>query len=187
MSLEDICKELEHFETPQWAAEAILDKEVFTQRVEDVCAGTLVLTLAARAAGHTCSASDIRDWGVPYEGAVCVEDFLTRNRPFKPYTTVFINPPFSKACQFIEHAKALGAFKIVCFQRFAWWESRIRRTFWEKNPPCRVYICGDRTPCWRHDIPKDQRKSSTPTAHAWFVWQDGAPSGTLLSHIWRDA
>ena len=33
--------------------------------------------------------------------------------------TIFMNPPFSKAVEFVEKAIALGARKIVCFQRFA--------------------------------------------------------------------
>ena len=96
-----------------------------------------------------------------------------------------MNPPFSKATEFVEKSFELGFRKIVCFQRFSWWESQKRREFWEKHPPDRVYICGDRASCWRHDIPESERGSSTPTAHAWFVWEKGSPPGTLLGHIYK--
>lgn len=99
--------------------------------------------------------------------------------------TVFMNPPFSLACEFIEKAFELGARKVVVFQRFAWWESKRRKDFWDKHQPNRVYICGDRAACWRGDIPEEERKSSSPTAHAWFVWEPEHPSGTVLGHIWK--
>jgi hypothetical protein len=99
--------------------------------------------------------------------------------------SIMMNPPFSLAQEFVLHSLRLGATKIVCFQRFAWWESEKRREFWEHNPPNRVYICGNRADCWRHDIPAEKRTSSTPTAHAFFVWEKGHPSGTQLGHIYK--
>lgn len=183
-SFTDLCRRLEHFETPEWAATSILDKETLPGYVIDPCAGSGVLCEALRG-GHYLDvwAQDIQDWGYKYD---LIGDFLSlRVKPFNSFS-VFMNPPFSKACEFVEKSFELGARKIVCFQRFAWWESRKRREFWERCPPNRIYICGDRAHCWRHDIPEDQRTSSTPTAHAWFVWEDGSPPGTLLGHIWRD-
>lgn len=185
-TLTDLCKRLEHFETPVWAARAILQKEILTHEVLDPCCGSGILTQVAHEAGYRVSAMDIQDWGFEWVfNQHFITDFLqTGWQPSdgKPFT-VFMNPPFSKAVRFVEKAFELGARKIVCFQRFAWWESKARRQFWQKYPPNRVYICSDRADCWRHDIPADGRGSSSPTAHAWFVWESGQPSGTLLSHI----
>ncbi len=182
---------LEHFETPEWAANAILEKETTTNFIVDPCTGTGVLSDVAYKHKKSVVSIDIHDWGYAPQEFVC--DFLKLNRyEFKEmiYTdhefTVFMNPPFKKACQFVEKAFELGARKIISFQRFSWYESKGRREFWEKYPPSRVYVCGERASCWRHDIPKDQRGSSTPTAHAWFVWDRNAPSGTLLGHIYKN-
>lgn len=181
---EALAKQLEAYETPRWAADAILRREILTRDVWEPCVGTGSIALAAHGAGYNVFASDIHDWG--YEPANEI-DFLAGEPPLiahKPFS-VLMNPPFSKACQFVDRAFYLGARKIVCFQRFAWWESQARRAWWAKRPPNRVYICGDRAPCWRFDIPAEDRKSSSPTAHAWFVWSVGEPAGTLLGHIWR--
>lgn len=194
--------ELEHFHTPEWAAKAILKKEVLTNVVLDPCCGTGVLTDAVREQGYAPIWLDIHDWG--YHGTQ-VRDFLKVPKigmPSWAYRSgigfsVFMNPPFSKACEFVEKSFELGARKIVCFQRFAWWESAERKEFWKKRPPSRVYICGSRADCWRHDLailPPEQRinpktgkkMSSSPTAHAWFVFERDHAGGTQLGHIWKD-
>lgn len=184
-SLKELCVRLEHFETPEWAAKAILSKEELTEYVIDPCCGTGVLATVAFDISAHVHCIDITKWGYKFQHET--NDFLTISKlPYAGEWTVFMNPPFSLATQFVEKCFELGVQKIICFQRFAWWESRKRREFWAKYSPSRVYICGDRADCWRHDIPKDQRGSSSPTAHAWFVWERGQPSGTLLGHIYKD-
>lgn len=183
MSLKDLALHYEHYETPLWAAEAILEKEILTRNVLDPCCGTGILAEAAMRAGYDVTAIDIHNWG--YEPMLPEMDFLLADNIMSGDFTVFMNPPFSKATQFVEKCHEIGARKIVCFQRFAWWESKKRREFWAKYLPSKVYICGDRADCWRHDIPQEQRGSSTPTAHAWFVWERGQPGGTQLSHIYK--
>jgi hypothetical protein len=197
--LTKLCKELEHFVTPEWAVEAILKREILTPMVFDPCMGCGVLVRAARTAGYCVEGMDIYQWG----GVQFVADFLALTRgsgegqiDLEGYT-VFMNPPFSKACEFVEKAFELGARKVVCFQRFAWRESGGRKDFWTKYPPNRIYICGDRADCWRYDLhllPKEKRinpksgkvMAGTPTAHAWFVFERGQPQGTLLGHIYKE-
>ena len=203
VDMEALAKEAECFETPKWAVEAILDKEILTQAVIDPCCGRGVMAAAAQNRNYSVHALDLYDWGFDeYLGGRKPEigvDFLEwspprgfgAEHPFVPFT-VFMNPPFSKAEAFIERALELGARKIVCFQRFAWWEGsydkgKKRGQWWEKHRPNRIYICGDRADCWRMDIPPDERTSSTPTAHAWFVWEKGQPAGPLVGHVYKGA
>ncbi len=125
-----LCKKLEFFETPQWAAEEILRHELLTGRVIDPCCGNGALTLAARQAGYTVTAVDIHDWGFP---GTFTADWLDAGQLDTDQikdSTVFMNPPFTKACEFVEQAIRLGARKIVCFQRLSWFESESRRKFW---------------------------------------------------------
>ena len=181
-----LAKEAEAYETPQWAVEAILDREILTERVIDPCCGRGVLGRVASAHGHYVYEYDKYDWE---NSSIQTFDFLADDFPFNAVLgkTVLMNPPFSLAVEFVERCFEGGARKIVCFQRFAWWESATRKEFWEKHPPNRVYICGNRASCWRFDIPEDQRKSGTTTAHAWFVWERGHPPGTVLGHIYKGA
>lgn len=181
--LATLCKKLEHFETPQWAADEILNHEILTNDVIDPCVGTGVLAESAKKRGHAITAIDIHDWGYRSHR----EDFLKLNWIMPPVNnfTVFMNPPFSLADKFVEKSFELGARKILCFQRFAWWESGGRREWWDKFTPQRIYICGNRASCWRHDIPQEERGRGTPTAHAWFVWEKGQPSGPLVGRIYN--
>lgn len=185
--MEALAKKAECFETPEWAVEAILDVELMTSAVIDPCCGRGVLSEAAKSCGHDVRAIDLYDWGY---GRTDI-DFLGRMilPPVEPFT-VLMNPPFSLAQAFVEKAKEMGARKIICFQRFAWWEGsrdtgKKRGQWWEKHRPNRIYICGDRADCWRVDIPPEERTSSSPTAHAWFVWEQGQPQGPLVGQIYK--
>jgi hypothetical protein len=181
-NLTELCRQLEHFETPRWAAAAILQREIMPRVILDPCCGSGILCDAAAEEGYRVIPADIHDWGYP---DTWVRDFLTFNIDLSA-TGVFMNPPFSLAEDFVRKCFALNARKILCFQRFAWRESRKRREFWQQFPPNRIYICGDRASCWRHDIPTAQRGSGTPTAHAWFVWEKGHPTGTLQGDVYKE-
>lgn len=191
-----LCKRLEHFETPEWAAREILKHEILTNMIVDPCCGSGVLYRALKAElpyDHAINNWDIHDWGFPCK----VADFLAckpegdEHQNLKAMNwTAFMNPPFSKAEAFVEKCFELGARKIVCFQRFSWYEGaydtgKKRGQWWEKYPPNRIYICGDRATCWRHDIPAEQRIGGTTTAHAFFVWEQGQPAGTLTGRIYK--
>jgi len=182
--MEELCRKLEHFETPYWAIKSILKKEILTTEVIDPCCGTGVLSEAAKTEGYEVNSYDIHNWGYSYTKEA---DFLKFKPVFKLYEpfTILMNPPFSMAVEFVKKSMEIKAHKIVCFQRLAWYESQKRREFWDKYPPSRMYICGNRATCWRHDIPKEKRNSSTPTAHAWFVWEKGH-KGTQLDRIYKE-
>ncbi|MQX36838.1 hypothetical protein [Roseospira navarrensis] len=187
-SLEEQARAAECFETPAWAAQRILEVELLTPRVWDPCCGTGVLSEAAQAAGYAVVSTDLHDWG--YRDQVAQKDFLRMaespdaesGEPF----SVFMNPPFSHATDFVDRAADLGARKILCFQRFPWRESRDRRAWWAAHPPARIWLCGDRATCWRFDIPPEQRTSGATTAHAWYVWEHGHRGLEAVHTLWKD-
>ena len=199
--MSDLAAEAEAFETPEWAVRAILRVELLTPHVIDPGCGRGVLAEAAKAAGYYAYAFDLHDWGYGEAG----RDFLdlkiswvhqvmmgwdSRCRPDVDLfeASALMNPPFSKACRWVEHARhRLGLRKVVCFQRLAWWEGQRREAFWRRNPPQRVYVCAKRASCWRIDVPLERRQGSgTPTAHAWFVWERGQPGGPVLGRLLDD-
>jgi predicted RNA methylase len=181
-TLEQLCRELEHFETPDWAVDTILDHVKLCGRVHDPCTGTGVLATAVKSKlGRITDASDIYDWGYP---GTEVYNYLERTKPYEHTTSVIMNPPFSYACQFVQKAFALGAVKVLCFQRKAWRESLKRRNFWATFPPTNIFVCGERATCWRHDISQAEREArgGTPTPHAWYEFDFGYP-GPVHEHI----
>lgn len=204
-----LCKDLEAFETDPWAAKAILEVEIMTPLVIDPCCGTGILTMAARDSGYNrVHGWDIKDWSPDFGGPPPekVFDFFDPElEAFWPNTTIFCNPPFSTACEFVDRAKSLGARKIICFQRWAWRESIGRRKWWADNPPARTWICGERATCWRFDVPKTcvgeacgkgqgrgtnalrcrQCMQGTPTSHGWFVWEQGHMGAGVTNDLWK--
>jgi hypothetical protein len=192
-------KALEAFETPEWCAEAILRRELLTPLVLDPCCGHGTLSIVASRKGYRVHATDLANWSYGTPGidflttpiAELIRDhpqWRTQGKPDAADVSMLMNPPFSLAVDFVGHAWFAGIRKIVCFQRFAWWESLERTKFWRLAPPNRVYVCRERASSWRFDIPPEERTGSgTPTAHAWFVWERGHPPGTLLGHVDRSA
>ena len=184
-SLEEMARHFECYETDPWAPAALLTVELMTPLVVDPCCGTGIMTVAARKAGYSVFANDLVDWGFPRDGALNFLCASNNNFPIRG-NTVFKNPPFSYACDFVDKAKELGARKIICFQRYAWYESDERRRWWEADEPARIWLCGDRAVCWRFDIPPEDRKNGAPTPHAFFVWERGHKGPPITRKIWKD-
>lgn len=207
--LRELAKEAEWYETPDWAADAVLRSELLTPDVVDPCAGRGVLGAAARRAGYITHEFDLNDWpGARPAGANIKSgvDFLRAPTPMvletlrkKPQGfTVMMNPPFSLACHFVDRSFQLGARKVLMFQRFSFLESRKRREFYIRRPPARIWLCGDRATCWRGDVPEEdiegpdgkvvrgRKGRSVPTAHAWFVWERDHKGAEVVSRIWKD-
>lgn len=122
-----------------------------------------------------------------------IEELLKIHKP----ECYLMNPPFSKACDFVDRAIELGAKKIVSFQRMAWYESETRRQWWDNAPLSRIYMCGNRATCWRGDLEQDEKgfylnpetkkpMSNTPTSHAWFIFEPHSPQGCLIDRIYKD-
>lgn len=185
--MENLYQSLEFFETPQWAVLAILKNTEISNNIYDPCAGLGAITETLRTPSKKIFTTDIKDWG--YSNLDRIHDFLDEeiNLPFKAHQfDIIMNPPFSKACEFVVKAHVYKPQKILCFQRFAWLESRERKTFWDFWPPNTIYLCGNRATCWRADVPAEKRLSGTTTAHAWFEWNLLAPAkSTIVKRLYK--
>ncbi len=192
--------EAEYFQTDPWAIAAILKHELLTPIVVDPCCGDGRMAASVDGtAALNIIAIDKYDWGYKsgtkkikaYHGVDWLDSTTWPIALHHPVTqmedqvTVFMNPPFSQAEEFVRQALGYGVRKVICFQRQVWRESQGRRTFWNDYPPNRIYICGDRANCWLGTIPENKRKGGSYQPHAWYVWERGHPSGTLTSTIYK--
>lgn len=180
----------EMYETDPWAVEAILDVELMTPRVIDPCVGRGIMAEAAAARGYSVHSLDLYDWHyqpsafVSYSKGRDWLKFNTRQVIGDVEWTCFMNPPFKRTTEFVEHAFAHGARKIVMFQRMAFFEAANRRDFFAKYPLQRMYVCESRATCWRIDIAPAKRKSrSSSTPHSWFIFERGQPAGPLIKRL----
>jgi hypothetical protein len=184
--LNALATDLELWETPGPAAVTMLRAELFTPVVWDPCCGIAALTREIERAGYKVAATDIHDWG---HGERRDLDFLSPDavefrRTLPADFSIIMNPPFSRAVEFVEQADRLGARKIAVFQRQAWWEGIERvASFWEQRPPNRYYSFDGRVTCWLGTIPPAERIGGGATAHSWFIWERGQPRGTLSGHL----
>jgi len=184
-TLEEQAKAAEAWETAPWAAAAILEVEILTQEVVDPCCGTGILSDALCAAGYTPWPQDLYYWGYPPQHSAG-DDWL-KNRTRLDGASVFMNPPFSLACQFVDKAFELGARKVVCFQRLAWRESQDRRQWWDNRPPARIWLCGDRAHTWLFTVPPEERKNPRFMPCAWYVWEQGHRGIEATNTIWKSS
>ena len=85
--------------------------------------------------------------------------------------------------------------RIRLLVELAWTESAGRRDWWDKHPPNRKYVCGDRATAWLGTIPHDLRNVpknkggagvAGPTAFGWYIWERGHPPGTLEGRVYRE-
>lgn len=208
----DACKEAEFFETDPWAASRILDFELLTERVLDPCAGRGVLGDALIAKGYDhrkLVEIDLNAWPEQPKRISTGIDFLSETIRDDLYPlcsdwarqefSVMLNPPFSKTVDFVHQALDLGARKVLMFQRMAFLESSVRAGFFQDMPPNRIWMCGDRATCWRGDLPetdilddhgevivKGRKGRSSPTPHAWFVWERGHNGVMQTGHIYKE-
>jgi hypothetical protein len=209
--LMQLSKDVEAFQTPQWAVEAILDRELTTRHIVDPCSGLGMIAAVCKSRGLSVTPIDKVGWHqlLPLQTllAPVVMDFFDYQASLTD-ATVIMNPPFSLAQAFVARARFLGARKIVCFQRQAWRESIGRRAWWEENPPARVWVCGARATCWRFDLLACQHQGdgvcpnlkqrgknletrgcakclgNVPTSHAWYVWERGHKGAEVTSAIY---
>lgn len=193
-TLEDLCKRVEAYETPFWAIDAVLDVELTTPHVMDPCAGLGAIGEVCRDRELLVEEMDIENWPqiMPDRCRVDARRFWQRDF-FDELSdlseiTVIMNPPFTHAELFVDHAKRLNARKIICFQRQAWRESARRRQWWEANPPSRVWVCGARATCWRFDLLDTDlsQRGGSSVSMAWYVWERGHRGAELTGAIYPE-
>ncbi len=168
---------LDDFPTPQWATRALYRKVLDFEKMGGNCVNPKDTTIFEPTCNRgymvrplqeyfgTVIASDVFDYGCGFE----VNDFLFDFYNFSKVDWVITNPPFNHAEEFI--AKSLTISRHGCAMllrsNFAETVGRYNRLF-SKNPPSTIAQFSERVPMVKGRIDK---KASTATAYAWFVWQ----------------
>lgn len=178
----------EAWATDPWATAALFENELFTPHVVEPGVGTGVLAAAALEQGYDVAGFDIFDWGWPGVRLLDWREATPLDLPWRPAGrdfSVVCNPPFSLTGAFVAKALELGARKVAAFQKMEFLGTRARRPWLERHPPSRIWLCGTRATCWRFDVPPERRNGSTPTLHAWFVWERGHAGPPVIRNIWE--
>lgn len=170
------------FPTPPWATRALIE-HVLLPRTPDLREQSCLEP--ACGAGHmdkvlreyfaTTSASDVFDYGYGK-----VADFQTAPYGVASFDWVITNPPFNLAEDFIGRARKIARRGVAILARTVFIESvgRFERLF-SPNPPAAFAQFVERVPMVKGRLDK---KASTATGYAWFVWLNDDVSATEL--VW---
>lgn len=123
--------------------------------------------------------SDIIDREVGCE----IIDFLKYDNPDSFDGDIITNPPYKYALEFVQKSLETVKFpRFVCmFLKITFLEGQKRRKFFDKNPPKVVYVYSSRRICaFNGDF---DNVDSSACCYAWFVWQKGVHSDTILKWI----
>lgn len=159
---------LDDFPTPPWATRALIEHIIGTDRVNG-------LSCLEPAAGRGYMAKPLSEYFAkvdvadihPY-GYAPLKDFLTYPYEALSHDWVITNPPFCLAEQFVERAMTVARRGVAILARTVFLESIGRYEDIFKNTPPSIFaqFC-ERVPMVKGRL---DRKASTATGYAWFVW-----------------
>lgn len=169
--------ENDFYPTPEWATQALLDREKFKGSIWEPACGDGAMSKVFLKNGY-CSvvSSDLVDRG--YEAGI-VRDFLSSKYEAN---NIITNPPYALALDFVLHAKECATHKIAMFLKTVFLESEGRKAmFQDKEFPLRtVYQFSKRVTLYKDG---KKMKNSGMIAYAWFVWDRGYEGNPMIEWI----
>jgi hypothetical protein len=171
-------RDLDLYETPPVAVEALLRKEQIPHGVWEPAAGRGAIVRVLRDHGHAVIASDIADYGFPLHFQ---RDFLAEIGMPAGVEAIVTNPPFYIAEKFVAHALELAPM-VVMLLRLAFLESERRCGILEGRGLARIHVFRKRLPMMHRDG-WEGRKANSGMAFAWFVYERGYAGPTTIDRI----
>jgi hypothetical protein len=113
-----------------------------------------------------------------------LKDFLELETIEEKDFSIVMNPPYSKALEFVQKSLDLQreGGKVCAFLKIQFLEGKKRRLFFKDNPPVRVWVSSSRIQCVKNgnfDKIKEEKQSSA-VCYAWFIWEKGYKGETTL-------
>lgn len=169
------------FPTPPWATRALLEHVLGEIKgkskqtcLEPACgAGHMAKVLKEYFGQVQCS--DAYDYGYG-----STRDFLSKPYAAASYDWVITNPPFRLAEEFLMSALSVARGGVAILARTVFLESAGRyNAIFRENPPSKFAQFVERVPMVKGRLDK---KASTATGYAWFVWDKTASGPVQL--VW---
>jgi hypothetical protein len=145
----------DHYATPSWATQSLLDRESFSQTVWEVACGDGAMVLVLEKNKYNVIATDIQTGNNFFDEGRRGCDIIT-------------NPPFNQAEDFIWHSLDVGGRKIAMFLKLSFLESIGRFKLFTTTPLKTVYVFCKRVQLYPYGT--DKPKNSGTIAYAWYVW-----------------
>ena len=161
------------FPTPPWATRALIEHVLDDKNtlallscLEPACgAGHMSKVLEEYFGEVTCA--DAYDYGYGD-----IQEFLTFPHKENTFDWVITNPPFRLAEQFVSRAIHIARRGVAVLARTVFLESVGRyESIYKRFPPSKFAQFVERVPMIKGRLDK---KATTATGYAWFVWETGA-------------
>jgi hypothetical protein len=159
------------YESPPEAVVALMNVEKIPNKVWEPACGPGAIVKVMRERGHDVLATDLVDYGSPYQDASGV-DFLIpgiAESHSQESRAIITNPPFKNAHEFVARALTMAPY-VAMLLRLAFLESEKRRDIIDNAPLARVHVFRKRLPMM-HRAGWDGNHSNSGMAFAWFVWE----------------
>jgi hypothetical protein len=164
------------YESPGEAVHALLDLgrsgEIATlpDRIWEPACGPGSIVRVLRGAGHHVTATDLVDYGARRcDDSQSGVDFLFERAMLDGTQAIITNPPFKLANEFVRHAHAIGAPRIILLLRAMFIEGSGRTDVIEDMGLRSVHVFRNRLPMMHRDG-FDGPKNGSSVPFAWFDW-----------------
>ena len=188
------------YATSPEAGEMLLGLEPQITNIYEPFVGQGHLAEVFRQAGKLGAASDLIDRNY-YPESIPTKyplDFFSFNKSWKG--DIVSNPPYSRAKEAVEHSLDLiqDGHYVAMFLKLTFLEGKERKSFFEENPPVRVWVSSSRILCAKNgefEYPKTDKngnvkidkdgtpimiKMSSASCYCWYIWQKGYQGETRL-------
>jgi len=170
----------DYYATDPKAAEPLLEREEFSEKVWEPACGEGHLAEVFKNHGHNILATDLIYRGYGYPGSY---DFLkTGITEFDG--DIVTNPPYKFALEFVQKALEVvkPGHKVAMFLKIQFLEGKKRREFYQTAPPRKVYVFTSRINCAMNgDFEKYTFNSAV--CYAWFIWEKGFTGDPVIKWI----
>lgn len=161
-------EEHDFYPTPDYATEALLERECFEGGVIWECAcGDGAISKILKARGLQVFSTDLIDRGY---GEVRNLDFIQELPAIYKAKHIITNPPFKIAKPFIEQALKMTSGKVAMLLRLAFLESADRYELFKNTPLKTVYVFSKRLTM---SAKGEGAKKGGMIPFAWFIWEHG--------------
>ena len=159
-----------HPDVGEW----LMRLESFDGEIWEPCCGVGHLSKVFEKHGYSVKSTDLIDRGYGTGGI----DFL--HCGVDSYAgNIITNPPFSLAQEICQKAIDIvpEGKKVCMFLRTLFLEGGRRRTFFDSNPPRRVWVSSHRLNCARNG---NFGQEGGAQSYSWFIWEKGYKDSTEL-------
>jgi ParB-like chromosome segregation protein Spo0J len=150
----------DHYPTPAWATEALLERETFGKSVWEPACGQGAMSEVLKRAGYQVRSSDLIDRGYGE-----VEDFLQSHYIAQSIVT---NPPFKLAEAFVKKALQQATYKVAHFLPLTFLEGARRYSLLSESPLKTLYVFSTRVNLYKI---ADANNGNGRAAFAWYAWK----------------